>query len=93
MEKMTLKQFLKAVNGNESSIIEYRGDEAMEAVKQDGDALQYVKEQTEAICMEAVKKNGDALRYVDKSCFAKEVRKMTVAEISKELGYDIQIIG
>jgi hypothetical protein len=35
-------------------------------VKRNGYALQYVKEQTEAICQEAVKRNGDALRYVKK---------------------------
>jgi biotin operon repressor len=42
----------------------YTDQEAIEAVKQDGYALQYVKEQTEAICLEAVKQNSYALRYV-----------------------------
>ena len=37
---------------------------ALEAVKNDGYALQYVKDQSEAVCLEAVKRNGDALRYV-----------------------------
>ena len=46
-----------------------QGKEAMEAVKQDGLALQYVKEQTEAICIEAVKQNGYALQYVDSRFF------------------------
>lgn len=36
----------------------------LEAVKQDGLALQYVKNQTEKICLEAVKENGDALEFV-----------------------------
>ncbi len=36
----------------------------MEAIKNDGDALRYVKEQTEAVCLEAVKRNGYALQYV-----------------------------
>jgi hypothetical protein len=40
------------------------GGKALEAVKQDGYYLQYVKEQTENICLEAVKENGYALRYV-----------------------------
>ena len=40
------------------------GVQAMEAVKQNGYALQYVQTQTEAICMEAVKQNGYALQYV-----------------------------
>jgi hypothetical protein len=38
----------------------------LEAVKQDGKALQYVKKQTEEICLEAVKQNGRALQYVKK---------------------------
>jgi hypothetical protein len=41
-----------------------KGDEAMNAVKQNGYALQYVTEQTEQICLEAVKQNGYALQYV-----------------------------
>jgi hypothetical protein len=42
----------------------------LEAVKQDGYALMYVKDQSESICLEAVKRNGDALRYVNiKSSF------------------------
>ena len=36
----------------------------MKAVAQDGDALQYVKEQTPAICLKAVEQNGWALQYV-----------------------------
>jgi hypothetical protein len=37
----------------------------LEAVKRNGDALQYVKDQTEAVCLEAVKQDGDALQYVN----------------------------
>ena len=36
----------------------------LEAVKQNGYALGYVKEQTHEICLEAVKQNGKALEYV-----------------------------
>ena len=36
----------------------------LEAVKQDGYALRYVKEQSEAVCLEAVKQDGYALQYV-----------------------------
>ena len=39
-------------------------DEAMEAVKRNGFALRYVKDQTEAVCLEAVKRNGYSLQYV-----------------------------
>jgi len=62
---MTLQEFLRKVGGKESDIVEYKGNEALEAVKQSGDALKYVKDQTEAICLEAVKQNGDALKYVN----------------------------
>jgi hypothetical protein len=37
---------------------------ALEAVKQDGYALRFVKDQSESVCLEAVKRNGDALRFV-----------------------------
>ena len=37
---------------------------ALEAVKKDGYALRYVKDQTEAMALEAVKKDGYALQYV-----------------------------
>jgi hypothetical protein len=40
-------------------------NEALEAVRRNGDALRYVKEQSEAVCLEAVKEDGDALQYVD----------------------------
>ena len=49
------------------------GDEAERAVKRNGYALQYVSQQTEAVCLEAVKQNGDALQYVDVSMFGVEV--------------------
>jgi hypothetical protein len=41
-------------------------------VKQDGNALQYVKDQTESICLEAVKQDGYALQYVDVCVFDDE---------------------
>ena len=37
---------------------------ALEAVKQDGHALRYVKDQTEAVALEAVKQDGYALQFV-----------------------------
>ena len=37
---------------------------AIEAVKENGYALQYVKEQSEAVCLAAVKEDGHALQYV-----------------------------
>ena len=45
------------------------GKEAIEAVKRNGDALMYVKDQTQEVCIEAVKRNGYALRYVQEELF------------------------
>ena len=61
---MTLTDFLKIVNGSISDIKIINEEEGLEAVKRNGDALRYVKDQSEAICLEAMKRNGDALRYV-----------------------------
>ena len=50
-----------------NSIIGFDPDninECLYAVKQNGLALQYVKEQTDDICLIAVKQHGYALRYV-----------------------------
>ena len=39
-------------------------DAAIKAVENDGYALRYVKDQSEAVCLKAVERNGYALRYV-----------------------------
>ena len=83
---MTLKEFLKKVNGEESGIIDYDGKEALEAVKQDGDLLQYVKDQTSEICLEAVKRNGDSLQYV------KEQTSEICLEAVKQNGYSLRYV-
>ena len=49
--------------------------QCMEAVKQDGYSLKYVKEQTEAICMEAVKQNADSLQYVKEQTVFLKIHK------------------
>jgi hypothetical protein len=36
----------------------------LKAVESNGYALQYVKDQTEAVCLKAVESNGGALQYV-----------------------------
>jgi hypothetical protein len=38
----------------------------LEAVKQNGLALKYVREQTKEICLEAISEDGFALKYVRK---------------------------
>ena len=84
--KMTLNEFLNAVNGEESNIINFSGDKALEAVKQDRYALRYVKNQTEAICLEAVKKYGYALQYV------KDQTEAICLEAVKQNGYVLQYV-
>tara|TARA_R110000851_G_scaffold2612_2_gene10660 strand:+ start:1393 stop:1611 length:219 start_codon:yes stop_codon:yes gene_type:complete len=66
---MTLQEFLDQVDGNINNIITYSEDEALEAVKQDGFALRYVKEQTQDICLAAVKQDVDALQFVNEKVF------------------------
>jgi hypothetical protein len=66
---ITLKQIKDLGRGE---IISYSEKEALEAVKQYGHALQYVKDQTPEICLEAVKQDGHALQYVDKSIFSEK---------------------
>ena len=66
---MTLQEYLKQVNGKESDIINYDGEEAHAAVQENGNALRYVHNQTPEICLAAVQENGNALQYVHKSIF------------------------
>jgi hypothetical protein len=61
---MTLEQFLKQVNWEENTMINYEWEEALMAVKQNWSVLQYVRNQTEEICLEAVKQDWYALQYV-----------------------------
>ena len=49
----------------DKSVIFENEDLCLEAVKQDGYALFYVKKQTPEICLVAVKQNGHALDYVE----------------------------
>ena len=65
------------------------GNEAMQAVKQNGYALQYVKEQTLELCMQAVKQDGYALRYVNSNMFKQEVTEITLGEIAEKFGVDV----
>ena len=49
--------------------------EAIKAVESDGDALQYVKDQTPEVCLKAVESNGDALKYVRSAIFAEFIKE------------------
>ncbi|MCC0726709.1 DUF4116 domain-containing protein [Clostridioides sp. ZZV14-6045] len=74
-EKQTYDMCLEAVTQNGLLLEDVRWDELnltkeqiynlyIIAVRQDGLALRYIKNQTEEICMEAVKQDGRALKYV-----------------------------
>ena len=45
------------------------GEMCLKAVESNGDALRYVKEQSEAVCLKAVESDGDALQYVKEQMF------------------------
>jgi hypothetical protein len=83
---MKLRDFLKEVGVHESEIFNLKGKEALEAVKEDGYALKYVKEQTPEICLTAVKQNGYALQYV------KEQTPEICLTAVKEDGYALKYV-
>ena len=58
----------------------YREKKCLEAVKRNGHALQYVKEQSEAVCLEAVKADGDALRYVNIKTFGIHIKDLEASK-------------
>ncbi len=58
----------------------------LKAVERNGYALQYVKEQSEAVCLKAVERNGDALRYV------KEQSEAVCLKAVESDGYALQYV-
>ena len=75
---MKYSEFLKEVN------IENKD---LEAVKQDGLALEFVKEQTTEICLEAVKQDRYALQFV------KEQTPEICIEAVKQDRYALQFVN
>ena len=64
-EKIICYNKKKITDWRELQYIENQTEEmCLEAVKQNGYALEYVENQTEEICFEAVKQNGRALQFV-----------------------------
>ena len=63
----------------------YDKDYCLQAVKQDGNALQYVKIQTREICLQAVKQDGNALQYVKTQ--TREICLQAVKEDGNALQY------
>ena len=64
-----------------------KGKEALEAVKQNGSALQYVAEQTEEICLEAVKQDGWTLQYV-----VEQTEEICLEAVKRD-GYALQYVS
>lgn len=60
--------------------------EQLEAVKQDGYALQYCHNPSEAVCLEAVKQTGDALQYIPSALFDSLPTELTVQQVAERLG-------
>ena len=58
----------------------------LEAVKENGYALRYIKNQTEEICLEAVKEEGYALQYV------KNQTEEICLEAVKQNGYALKYV-
>ena len=61
---MKKSEFLAKFGITVSATLTLTGNAALKAVESDGDALRYVKDQTEPICLKAVESDGYALRYV-----------------------------
>ena len=66
---MKLSVLLKMFSAKVEHLVIWSKEESLEAVKRNGYALRYVKDQTEAVCLEAVKQDGYALQYVNVNVF------------------------
>jgi hypothetical protein len=84
---ITLSLVIKTSKCNASGIVNWTQAQALEAVKNNGYALKYVKEQTSDICLEAVKSDGDALKYV------KEQTPDICLEAVKKCGYALKYVN
>lgn len=79
------------VNGGWMSSNSYNDDLTCKGNSRDYDIMEvYAQNNGEYIDGSVLDKN--ALKYMDKIWERKEKRKMTVSEICKELGYDIEIV-
>lgn len=63
------------------------------AVKQNGNALYYVKKQTPAICLAAVKQNGNALRCANPELRDEVVLRLTEQGYTAELDEEFHIMA
>ena len=65
----------------------------LEAVKQNGDAIQYIHNPSEQVQLEAVKQDGNAIQYFKYAWIKNQTKKMTVTEIEELLGHKVEIIA
>ena len=79
------------INGGWMSSSSYNNDLTVKSKDREFDIMKvYVQNNGEYIDGSVLKK--DAIKYMDKIWERKEKKKMTVSEICKELGYDVEII-
>ena len=79
------------INGGWMSSLSYNNDLTIKSKNREFDIMKvYAQNNGEYIDAGVLDKN--ALKYMDKIWERKEKRKMTVSEICKELGYDVEII-
>jgi hypothetical protein len=67
----------------------------LEAVKQDGYAIRYIHNPSEAVMQVALDQDENSKQYFKKA-WAKNIKsktKLTVAEIEEKLGYKVEIIA
>ena len=83
---MTRKEFLIKTGTTEIYTL-FTEKESLEAVKQEGYNLQYVREQTEAICLEVVRQNGNSLQYV------REQTEAICLEAVRQYGNSLQYVA
>ena len=83
---MKLSDFLAKYNLEGRLIRKWTQEESIAAVQQNGYTLQYVHNQTEAICIAAVQQNGYTLRYVHNQTDA-----ICIAAV-KQNGYALQYV-
>ena len=68
------------------NLSEYMSEICIEAVREDGTTLEYVKNQTENICLEAVRQDGYALKYV------REQTKEICLEAVRDRGHALKYV-
>lgn len=79
------------INGGWMSSSSYNDDLTIKGKNREFDIMKvYAQNNGDYINAKVLDKN--ALKYMDKIWERKEKRKMTVSEICKELGYDIEIV-